>query len=118
MSCMTLTDDQKLLASAEYISHFGGMMARKTNPIPEALSSSGLLDEGRVAVMGWDFMITTDDHPYLIEINAICNLIHSENSARDTFNKTNLAQAFFDVVLNPIFGGAEVKESEFLHRVI
>ena len=63
-------------------------------------------------------MLDENDKPWLIEINAICNMVHSKNSQVDTHNKTKLAQGLFDVVLNPMFNGAELKESEFLHRVL
>ena len=58
-------------------------------------------------------MLDENDTPWLIEINAICNLHHSKNSERDTFNKTKLAEGFYDVVL-----AKEPKESEFLDRVV
>ena len=113
-----LVSVERLLASPQYQQHFRYSISQKTNPVPVSMESEAMQDHGRLAVMGWDFMFDEDDKPWLLEVNGICNLKHSPNSKVDTYNKTNLAQGLFDVVLDPVFGGAEVKESPFLHRVL
>jgi hypothetical protein len=113
MSNFTLVDPDKLVRSDAYQSHFASDIKKDANPVPVALGTSG-----RINVLGFDFMFDEDDKPWLIEINGICNLRHSANSARDTFNKTQLASAVYDLVLAPCFMGAEVKTAEHLHRVL
>ena len=112
-SGMTLHDSEKHTNSEQYKRHFAYEITNKCGATPENVNGLGMEKEGRIAMMGWDFMIDEHDKPWLIEINAICNLVHSKNSERDTFNKTKLAEAFYDTVL------AEVPtQSEFLHRVL
>jgi hypothetical protein len=110
---LTLHDAKKHEDSVQYKAHFAYEILHKSGATPEDLNSKDMHDQGRIAMMGWDFMIDESDKPWLIEINAICNLHHSANSERDTFNKTKLAEAFYDTVL-----ADEPKKSEYLHRVL
>ena len=53
-----------------YQAHFARQIAGKCNPMPLPIAAT----EGRIAILGLDFMIDEDDKPWLLEINAICNL--------------------------------------------
>jgi hypothetical protein len=87
-----------IVGAPAYQAHFSRQIAGKCNPMPLSIAAS----EGRIAILGLDFMIDEDDKPWLLEINAICNLKHSAVSAIDCRNKKRLAVTIFDLVFAPL----------------
>ena len=84
-----LHESRKALAEAPgYREHHKRQIKCGNNPVPTALAEG----EGRLQVMGFDFMIDDDDRPWLLEINSVCNLKTSATCALDLKVKRNLAQ--------------------------
>jgi len=111
MGAFPMMNPQELVESPGFI----GFHGRSPKPTPQVIPH----DEGRVAIMGFDFMMDEDDKPWLLEINSICNMCNTKTSAVDTQNKTLMAEAFYDLVLAPLVDDSvEPKVTEHFHRVL
>lgn len=83
---------------------------------PESMENLSQRNRGRFSVFGVDFIIDENDRPWLIDINGNCNLRHVP-STKELHD--DLAQAVYDVIINPIFRGTEPhSESTMIVRVV